>query len=73
MKESNPEAQDRKPSEEELKQIRDYFAKVQIYAEEAREKISTGELGEEFKLKVGVQTKLQQANLLGQHLFKTIG
>jgi parvulin-like peptidyl-prolyl isomerase len=64
MKENNPQAEDRKPSDEELKQIRDYFAKVQIYAEEAREKMSSGELGEEFKQKVEIQTKLQQANLL---------
>lgn len=64
IRENNPQAADRQPSDEELKQIRDYFAKVQIYAEEAREKMASGELGEEFERRVELQTKLQQANLL---------
>lgn len=72
MKESNPQMADKEPSEEELKQIRDYFAKIQIYADEAREKMDNGELSEEFKQKVELQTKLQQANLLASLYSKKI-
>jgi parvulin-like peptidyl-prolyl isomerase len=66
MKQNNPTMQDRKPSEEEIQQAKDYFAKVQIYFQEASEKLKSGDLGEEFQTKVSLQTKLQQAQLLAR-------
>ncbi len=66
MKEGNPAMQDRQPSEEEIQQAKDYFAKIKIYQKEAQEKLASGELGEDFKTKVALQTKLQQAQLLAR-------
>ncbi|MCW5959455.1 MAG: peptidylprolyl isomerase [Pyrinomonadaceae bacterium] len=66
MKENNPSMQDREPSEEEIQQAKDYFAKVRIYEEEAKQKLASGELGEDFQRKVALQTKLQQAQLLAR-------
>jgi hypothetical protein len=66
MKEGNPAMADRQPSEEEIEQAKDYFAKIKIYQQEAEEKMASGELGEDFKVKVGLQTKLQQAQLLAR-------
>ncbi len=53
---------DKELSEEELKQAKDDFAKIMIYANEAKEK--GGELGEDFKREVELQVKLQQAQFL---------
>lgn len=66
MKQNNPTMQDRKPSEDEIQQAKDYFAKIKIYQKEATEKLAAGELGEEFEIKVNLQTKLQQAQLLAR-------
>lgn len=66
MKEGNPAMQDREPSEEEIQQAKEYFAKIKIYQKEAEEKIASGELGADFKTKVELQTKLQQAQLLAR-------
>ena len=55
---------DRDISEDEKKQARDYFAKTRLYAAEARNK--SGELGPDFKRKVDLQTKVQQAQMLAQ-------
>ena len=53
-----------KMSPEQLKQMRDSFARFSIYAEEAEGKMD--ELGKEFREKVEFQTKLQQSQLLAQ-------
>ncbi len=53
---------DKELSEEELKQAKDDFAKIMIYANEAKEK--GGELGDDFKREVNLQVKLQQAQFL---------
>ena len=66
MKENNPEMADRQPSEEEIAQAKDYFAKIKIYQKEAEDKMASGELGEDFKLKADLQMKLQQAQLLAR-------
>jgi parvulin-like peptidyl-prolyl isomerase len=66
MKEGNPAMADRQPSEEEIQQAKDYFAKIKIYQKEAQGKMASGELGEDFKVKVALQTKLQQAQLLAR-------
>jgi hypothetical protein len=58
--------EDREPSEEEIKQMRDEFAKIKIYEQEAKAKVASGELGEEFKRKVELQSKLQQAQFLSR-------
>lgn len=57
-----PEGQEMSP--EQIKQMRDSFARFSIYAEEAESKM--GELGEEFAKKVEFQTKIQQSQLLAQ-------
>lgn len=52
------------PSEEDIKQAKEYFAKTRIYYEEAKEKMPT--LGEEFKKKTNISIKLQQASYLSR-------
>jgi parvulin-like peptidyl-prolyl isomerase len=52
------------PSDEEKNQMRQEFAKIKIYEAEAKAKV--GELGEEFKRKVELQSKLQQAQFLSR-------
>jgi PPIC-type PPIASE domain len=59
-----PEGQE--PSEEETKQLKDAFAKISIYNEEANAKMASGELGEDFKKRLDLQIKLQQASFLAQ-------
>lgn len=66
MKENNPTMADRQPSEEEIAQAKDYFAKIKIYQKEAEDKMASGELGEDFKVKADLQMKLQQAQLLAR-------
>ncbi|CAN5506206.1 hypothetical protein BH18ACI1_BH18ACI1_17740 [soil metagenome] len=61
-RESGKFPKDKELTEEELKQAKDDFAKIMIYAEEAKEK--SGELGEDFKRDVELQVKLQQAQFL---------
>lgn len=58
--------EDREPSEEELKMMRDEYAKIKIYEEEAKNKVKAGELGPDFKRKVELQSKLQQAQFLAR-------
>ncbi len=57
-----PEGQEM--TEEQVKQMRDSFARFSIYEKEAKSKLD--ELGEEFLHKVEFQTKLQQSQLLAQ-------
>jgi len=65
---------DKELEEDQLKQMKDSFAKLTIYANEAKEKLaSIGEMDEaeqekwkKFEEKVEFQTKLQQSQLLAQ-------
>nr|HMS42284.1 peptidylprolyl isomerase [Pyrinomonadaceae bacterium] len=52
------------PSEDDIKQAREYFAKTRIYYEEAKEKMPT--MSEEFKKKTNISIKLQQASYLSR-------
>lgn len=56
--------EDAEPSEEEVKQMRNEFAKIMIYAEEAKAKVASKELSEEFARKTELQAKLQKAQFL---------
>jgi len=66
LKASNPQMKDREISEEEKKQARDIFAKIGIYEKEYEDKVSSGELSQEFQDKVDLQIKLQQAQFLAR-------
>ena len=66
MKEGNPQLKDREISEEEKKQARDIFAKIEIYEKEYEDKASDGALPKEFQDKVNLQVKLQQAQFLAR-------
>ena len=66
LKESNPQMKDREISEEEKKQARDIFAKIEIYKKEYEDKVAAGELPKEFQDKVQLQVKLQQAQYLAR-------
>ncbi|MBA3631555.1 MAG: peptidylprolyl isomerase [Acidobacteria bacterium] len=61
-RESGKFPKDKELTEEELKQAKDDFAKIMIYAEEAKEK--GRDLGEDFNREVELQVKLQQAQFL---------
>lgn len=63
-KEQGQLEKEREPSEEEVKQAREYFAKTRIYAEEAEQKMNT--LSADFKKKVELSVKLQQAQYLSR-------
>lgn len=64
LKQSNPEMKDRETSEEEKTQARDFFAKIEIYEKEFDDKVASGLLTRQFKEKVDLQVKLQQAQFL---------
>lgn len=66
LKASNPQMKDREISEEETKQAKDIFAKIEIYEKEYDDKVSSGELPKEFQDKVNLQIKLQQAQFLAR-------
>lgn len=66
LKENNPQMKDREISEEEKKQAREIFAKIEIYEKEYEDKVAAGELGKEFQDKVDLQVKLQQAQFLAR-------
>ncbi len=61
-KESGKFPKDKELSEEELKSVKEDFAKIKIYEEEAEAKKS--ELGEPFQRNLDLQIKLQQAQFL---------
>ncbi len=70
-KESGKFPKDKELSEEEIKQAKDDYAKIRIYAAEAKAK--SGELGEDFQRELDLQVKLQQAQFLaGQYAKKTL-
>ena len=52
------------PTEEDIKQAKDYFAKTRIYYDEAQEKMPS--LGEDFRRKTEIAVKLQQASYLSR-------
>lgn len=55
------------PTEEELKQLRDEFARIKIYEDEARAKIASDPANwGAFASKISIQTKLQRANFLAR-------
>jgi parvulin-like peptidyl-prolyl isomerase len=58
--------EDTEPSDEEKNQMKQEFAKIKIYETEAKAKVKSGELGEEFAKKVELQSKLQQAQFLSR-------
>lgn len=66
MKRGNPEMADREISEDERKQARDIFAKVNIYSEEFDRKSAAGELDKTFVDKTNLQAKLQQVQFLAR-------
>jgi parvulin-like peptidyl-prolyl isomerase len=66
LKESNPQMKDREISEEEKKQAKDIFAKIEIYEKEYEDKVDANELPKEFQDKVDLQIKLQQAQFLAR-------
>ena len=69
MKAGNPQMKDREISEEERKQARDIFAKIEIYENEYEEKLASGELEKSFPelpKKAELQVKLQQAQFLAR-------
>lgn len=63
--------QDQQPTEEQINEARDYFGKVHIYEDEAKEKSNT--FGEEYNRRVDLQVRLQQAQLLSKiYIEKTL-
>jgi len=66
LKRENPQFSDDQISQEDKKQAREYFTKVQIYKKECDAKIERGELSTEFVQKTELQVKLQQAQFLAK-------
>ena len=66
LKESNPQMKDREISEEEKKQAREFFAKIEIYEEEYEDKLAAGQIPQELQDKINLQIKLQQAQFLAR-------
>lgn len=62
--------EDFKPAEEEMNMAKESYAKINIYAKEAKEQGAT--LGEEFKKRVELQTKLQQSQYLTQRFVQEV-
>lgn len=63
-------AKDAEPSEEEIERAKSDFAKIRIYEQEFREK--SAELSEEFKRKVELRVKIQQASYLASRYSREI-
>jgi parvulin-like peptidyl-prolyl cis-trans isomerase-like protein len=72
LKSENPQFTDDQLTDEDKKQARDYFAKVQIYNAEYRNKLKSGELKDDFRQKTDLQVKLQQAQFLAKIYSDTI-
>jgi parvulin-like peptidyl-prolyl isomerase len=64
LKRDNPQMKDREISEEETQQARDFFAKIAIYNDEYKAKADS--MSQEFRDKVELQAKLQQAQFLAR-------
>src|SRR5205085_6466648 len=57
-------------SEDDIKQAKEYYAKTRIYAEEYEQK--KNEMPEEFRRKVDLSVKLQQAQYLSRMYAKDV-
>jgi parvulin-like peptidyl-prolyl isomerase len=66
LKASNPSMKDREISDEEKKQARDFYAKIQIYQDEFDRKAASGELDKGIVDRANLQVKLQQAQFLAR-------
>ena len=66
LAEQNPKMKDRKLTDEERNQARDFYAKLAIYNEEYEDKLAKGEIPKELQNKIELQTKLQQAQFLAR-------
>jgi parvulin-like peptidyl-prolyl isomerase len=66
LAESNPKMKDRKLTDEERRQARDFFAKIKIYNDEYEQKLAKGEIPKELQDKIALQSKLQQAQFLAR-------
>jgi len=66
LAESNPKMKDRKLTDDERNQARDFFAKIAIYNKEYKDKLAKGEIPKELQDKIELQTKLQQAQFLAK-------
>ena len=66
LKASNPAMANREISDEEKKQAREYFAKVQIYRKEYEDKVKAGQIDKELQDRINLQVKLQQASFLAR-------
>lgn len=64
LKRDNPQMQDREISEEERQQAREFFAKISIYNDEYKAKADS--MSQEFRDKIDLQVKLQQAQFLAR-------
>lgn len=65
--------EDKEPTEEEIKQLRDEFAKVKIYEEEAKEKMEEDPAKwVDFASRVSIQAKLQKANFYARMFQETL-
>lgn len=66
LKANNPQMKDREISEEEKKQAREIFAKIEIYEKEYEDKVAAGQIDKTVQDKVNLQVKLQQAQFLAR-------
>ncbi len=69
-KEEGQIAPDREPSDDDIKQAKEYYAKTRIYAEEAEQKM--GEMSPDFQKKIDLSVKLQQAQYLSRLYAKKV-
>lgn len=72
MRMNRAASEDLKPSEEELKMLREQFAKIMIYYEEAKAKAQKGELSPDFVAKTELLSKLQRAQFLARQYQKVL-
>lgn len=66
LKENNPQMKDKEITEEETKQAREFYAKINIYKEEFEDKAAKNEIPEDTQKRVALQVKLQQAQFLAR-------
>ncbi len=66
MAENNPKMKDRQITDQERQQARDFFAKIEIYNQEYKDKVAAGEISKEVQQKMDLQIKLQQSQFLAR-------
>jgi parvulin-like peptidyl-prolyl isomerase len=64
--ESNPKMKDHELTDDERQQARDFYAKIEIYNDEYKDKLAKGEISQELQKKIELQSKLQQAQYLAR-------